>query len=351
MKKVRVLIVEDSAFMRRIISDIIREHSELELVGTARDGLDGLEKIKTIKPDVVTMDIDMPRLNGLETLSRVMKEFPLPVIMISTHTKAGSESTLKALDAGAVDFISKPSIGSPEETLEELKNYLPQKIIAAASAKVALMPVDKPAPVKGLVKKDISKSRLETAKIIVAIGASTGGPKALEAVFSALPANLPAAVLLSQHMPPGFTLSFSQRLDLLSPIKVKEAEEGDALFTGQALVAPGGFHMILKNGLVHLDTGPKVNYVRPSIDVMLESLADCSQKVLVVIMTGMGKDGAAGAALLKMKKKDTILLAQDPKTALIPSMPDALIKSAPCDFQAPLTRLAAEIDRCVKILA
>lgn len=350
MKKVRVLIIEDSAFMRRILSDIIQQHSDLELVGTARDGLDGLEKIKKIKPDVVTMDIDMPRLDGLETLSRVMKESPLPVIMISTHTKVGSESTLKALDAGAVDFIAKPSIGAPEESLEELKNALPQKIIAAASAKVALIPQEKPVPFKTVEKKDILKSRLETAKIIVAIGASTGGPKALEAVFSALPANLPAAVLLSQHMPPGFTLSFSQRLDLLSPFNVKEAMEGDALLAGQALVAPGGFHMVVKNGLVHLDTGPKVNYVKPSIDVMLESLVGCSQKVLVVIMTGMGKDGAAGAALLKKKKKDTILLAQDPKTALIPSMPDALIKSAPCDFQAPLTRLASEIDRCVGLL-
>lgn len=349
MKKVRVLIVEDSAFMRRILSDIIQQHSDLELVDTARDGLDGLEKIKKIKPDVVTMDIDMPRLDGLETLSRVMKESPLPVIMISTHTKVGSESTLKALDAGAVDFIAKPSIGAPEESLEELKNSLPQKIIAAASAKVALMPQEKPIPFKAVEKKEVFKGRLETAKIIVAVGASTGGPKALEAVFSALPANLPAAVLLSQHMPPGFTLSFSQRLDLLSSLGVKEAVEGDALLTGQALVAPGGFHMVVKNGLVHLDSGPKVNYVKPSIDVMLESLVECSQKILVVIMTGMGKDGAAGAAFLKKNKKDTILLAQDPKTALIPSMPDALIKSAPCDFQAPLTRLASEIDRCVKI--
>lgn len=351
MKKVRVLIVEDSAFMRRIISDVIKEHSDLELVGTARDGLDGLEKIKKIKPDVVTMDLEMPRLDGLETLSIVMKECPLPVIMISTHTSAGSESTLKALDRGAVDFIAKPTQGSPDESLDELKNILPQKILAAATAKVALMPAAQPAPLKEVKKEEPLKGRLEAAKIIVAIGASTGGPKALESVFSALPANLPAAVLLSQHMPPGFTLSFSQRLDLLSPIRVKEAVEGDSLLAGQALVAPGGFHMVIKNGAVHLDTGPKVNYVRPSIDVMLESLAECKQKILVVIMTGMGKDGAAGAALLKNKKKDTILLAQDPSTALIPSMPEALIKNAPCDSQASLNRLASEIDRYVKVLA
>ncbi len=351
MRKVRVLIVEDSALMRRVIGDIIRGHPELELLATARDGLDALEKIKANKPDVVTMDLDMPRMGGLETLRRVMAEMPLPVIMISSHTKSGSESTLQALDAGAVDFISKPFSSTSTESMEELENILPQKIIAASSACVGLIADKKIIPVKAAGSGGPARRPYSTPRVIVAIGASTGGPRALEAVFSALPADLPAAVLLSQHMPPGFTLSFSQRLNMISTLQVKEAEKGDHLLAGHALVAPGGFHMIVSRGGIVLDSGPKINYVRPSIDVMLESLISCEQKVLVVIMTGMGKDGAAGAAVLKSIKKDTILLAQDPSTALIPSMPEGLIKSGLCDHQAPLSNLACEISRYARILA
>ncbi len=350
MKKIRVLIVEDSALMRKILSDIIKEHEELELIGTARDGQEALDKIKIVRPDVVTMDIDMPRLDGLEALRRIMKDDPLPVIMVSSHTRAGSKTTLKALDLGAVDFIAKLSRVSSEESIEELRSFLPQKIIAAASARLDLIPVQKPRPLERMGEKDLSQLRAEKAQIIVAIGASTGGPNVLEAVFSALPADLPAAVLVSQHMPPGFTLSFSQRLDRLSPLMVKEAEEGDPLLNGRALIAPGGFHMLVKKGTIHLDEGPKVNYVRPAIDVMLESLVNCGQKVLVVVMTGMGKDGAAGAAALHKYKNDTLFLAQDPATALIPGMPEALVHSAPNVRKASPGRMAAEISQYVKQL-
>jgi two-component system, chemotaxis family, protein-glutamate methylesterase/glutaminase len=347
LKKVRVLVVEDSAFMRRIIGDIIREHPDLELMPTARDGLDAIEKIKANRPDVVTMDLEMPRLDGLETVRRIMSEDPIPVIMLSSHASTGSEFTLKALEAGAVDFISKPGPASLEESIEELKNLLTRKILAAASARLNLITAVKKTSIKTAEKASAYRGRSEISDVIVAIGASTGGPKALEAVFSVLHADLPAAVLLSQHMPPGFTFSFAQRLDLMTHLRVKEAENGDILLKGQALVAPGGFHMVCRNGSIVLDAGPKVNFVRPSIDVMLNSLIECSQRVLVVIMTGMGRDGAAGAAALKQKKKDTILIAQDPDTALIPSMPEALIKSSLCDAQVPLGRLAAEIERYI----
>lgn len=352
MKKVKVLVVEDSALMRRIIGDIIRDHNELDLLATARDGLDALNKIKSYKPDVVTMDLEMPRLGGLETLKRIMTETPLPVIIISSHTSVGSESTLKALDAGAVDFIAKPELGSSAESVDELKNVLPQKIIAASTAKVSLVSTSQiTTPEKIDDRSGPFVHRHKSARAILAIGASTGGPKALEAVFKVLPADFPAAILLSQHMPPGFTLSFAQRLNMISPLQVKEAKDGDPLLAGQALVAPGGFHMVVKKGLVHLDSGPKVNYVRPSIDVMLESLADCEQRLMVVIMTGMGKDGAKGARILKEKKPGTIFMAQSPSTSLIPSMPDALIKNVVNVIEVPLARLAAEADRSIRVIA
>ncbi len=351
MKPIKVLVVDDSAFMRRVIGDIIRSHESLDLVATARDGFDALKKIKDQRPDVVTMDLEMPRLDGITTVRRIMSEYPIPIIMLSSHTRAGSESTLKALDAGAVDFIAKPSISSAEGAVDELKNVLPEKIIAAASAQVSLIEVEEPPDAEpGEAKPPASSFQRESSKLIVAIGASTGGPKALEDVFKRLPPDLPASALLSQHMPPGFTLSFSERLNLLSPLNVKEAENGDPLLNGQALVAPGGYHIIVKNNRIVLDSGPKVNFVRPAIDVMLKSLAECKQKVLVVIMTGMGKDGAEGAQYLKNKKKDTLFIAQDPSTSLISSMPEALIKSGVCDVVAPLNRLASEIEKYIRVL-
>jgi len=354
LKVIRVLVVEDSAFMRRIISDIIREHPEIEVIATARDGVDALEKIKKSKPDVVTMDLEMPRMDGMETLQKIMAKNPLPVIILSSHTKIGSEVTLKSLDAGAVDIISKPALsssGTASESIEELKNVLPQKIKAAAMAQVKLISAEKPGEGKAKNIPQVTKQVDEAARVIVAIGASTGGPKALEALFSRFPANLPATVLLSQHMPPGFTFSFAQRLDMLSPLRVKEAEEGDALLKGRALVAPGGYHLVIKNGRAHLDTGPRVNFVRPAIDVMYQSLLTCEQKILAVIMTGMGRDGTDGTVALKKKKEDTIVIVQEPDTALIPSMPAAVIKTGLCDARMSVEKMAAEIERYTRILS
>lgn len=354
MKPVRVLIVEDSAFMRRIISDIINETPGLEVVATAKDGIDALKKIKDFKPDVLTMDLEMPRMDGIETMRHIMAENPLPVIMLSSHTSLGSESTLKALDAGAVDFITKPMRNTSEafaDSIEELKNVLPQKITAASTAKVNLIKPQKSAVDDGIKKAAPRIVRKEAAGVIVAIGASTGGPKALEVLFKNFSPDFSAAVMLSQHMPPGFTLSFAQRLDLLSPLKVKEAEQGDVLLKGQALVAPGGYHMVLHNKAVGLDSGPRVNYVRPSIDVMLESLVDCQHQVIVVMMTGMGKDGAEGTKVLKRKKKDTVVIIQDPATALIPSMPAALLKNGLSDIQVPVEKIAAEVERHTRLLS
>lgn len=354
MNKIKVLVVDDSALMRKIVSDIIAEDERLTLLATARDGLDALSKIETEKPDVVTMDFDMPRLDGLETLAIIMSKNPLPVIILSSQSQAGSGVTIKALELGAVDFMPKPGAGELRGPLKDFKEVLLTKIITAAVAQVSLVAEKKPKtvftqPFSGAVTEPVAaKSR---APVIIALGASTGGPKALETFFSHLPADLPAVILLSQHMPPGFTQSFSERLNQISEFRVKEAEEGDRLLQGCAYVAPGNYHMVVDAGIIRLDSGPKVNYVRPAIDVMLDSLHQVSQKVLVAIFTGMGKDGASGARALKKSKSDLLIVAQDPATALIPSMPEALIKSVACDVIAPLEKLAPEISRLVRLLA
>ncbi|MGM0652341.1 MAG: chemotaxis-specific protein-glutamate methyltransferase CheB [Bacillota bacterium] len=350
MRKIRVLVVDDSALMRRILSDIINDHNQLELVDIARDGLDALKKIKYHNPDVVTMDIDMPHLNGLETLERLMSENPVPVIMISSHTKAGSKVTMKALEKGAVDFIAKPLKIPPKESITELEMLLPQKIIVASSARVELVPVKKTPSIVRVEERELKRIRKQKAEVIVAIGASTGGTNVLEAVFNEFPADLPAAFVVSQHMPSGFTSFFADRLNRLSQMQIKEAEAGDVLFKGRALVAPGDYHMLIKKDVVALDQGPKINYVRPSIDVMLESLINCSQKVIVIIMTGMGKDGASGAAMLNEYKEDTVIMVQDPARSLISGMPEALLNSVDCDYKLAPEKIAGQITRCVKNL-
>ena len=344
MKKIRILVVDDSALMRRIIRDIISEQPDMELAGTAKNGLEALSKIETDRPDVVTLDLEMPEMDGFETLQQIMRLRPLPVIMVSGHTRAGSEATLKALSAGALDFIPKPEAGFKNDAFEEFCGSLPLKIRAAYSVKPEFISCVKelslPTGKNGPVMRETVP-----AHTIIAVGASTGGPKALELLLGALPAALPAAVLLSVHMPPGFTLSFANRLNTLSPLQVKEGAEGDAIHAGRALVAPGGYHMKLKGEQISLDSGMKVNFVRPSIDVMLESLIASPYRIIVVMLTGMGKDGADGAARLKSKKSDTVILVQDPATAVIPSMPEAVMKSAAVNSVASIDKMASEITR------
>jgi two-component system chemotaxis response regulator CheB len=343
MKKIRVLVVEDSALMRRIIGDIIREQPDMEVAATARNGLEALAKIETAQPQVITLDLEMPRLGGLETLRKIMVLNPLPVIMVSSHTQEGSESTMKVLSAGAVDFIAKPVMATLEESITELRAVLPDKIRAAASARPEI--ILSSGPLQPVPHKKPVERPEHPARVVVAIGASTGGPKALETIFSAFPADLPAAVLLSLHMPPGFTMTFANRLDTISRLQVQEAFGGAPVLEGQALVAPGGYHLKLRRDKVVLDTGPKVNFVRPSVDVMLESLCDYPRPVIAVILTGMGRDGAAGADRLKQRKEDTVILVQDPATAVIPGMPEAVMQQAACDAVVPLEEMAPEIAR------
>lgn len=346
-KKIKVLVVDDSAFMRKVIGDIIDSDPQLELAGTARNGEDALHKKNILKPDVMTLDVEMPKLNGLETLRRLMETEPLPVIMVSSYTKKGSEITLEALSAGAVDFVAKPSLFKGEST-EELKIILPQKIKAAAEARLYSGLVIKESP-GGLDAEKVfpevpdkpffNLSAAGTMRCVVAIGASTGGPRALEDIFRGLPGNLPAAVMITQHMPPGFTESLAKRLDRVSKLEVREARGGEKILPGQAYVAPGGYHLVVEAGRTSLSSAPPIQHVRPSADVMMESVAKYyGSGVIGVILTGMGKDGAEGMAHIKRNGGRTIV--QDPSTAVIKSMPQAVINNGAADKIAPLDKIA-----------
>jgi len=340
----KVLVVDDSAFMRKFIGDIIQSDSEMELVGTARNGEDALRKIAIYKPDVITLDVEMPGLNGLDTLKRIMEQTPLPVIMVSSLTQRGSKITIEALAAGAIDFITKPSLVKGESA-EEIRRLLPLKIKAAAGARLGAYK-DPVCFEEKKVKKTGPSGRL--ARKIVAIGASTGGPRALEEVLKGFPADLPAAVLITQHMPAGFTDSLSKRLDRICPLKVAEAANGESILESKAYVAPGGFHLLVaKDGTTLLSSSAPVNYVRPSADLMMETAAEVfGPSVVGVVLTGMGRDGAEGMARIKEKGGKTVV--QDPNTAVIPSMPQAVIKKGSADMIVSLERVAAVVTGLLK---
>ncbi len=341
-KKIKVLVVDDTALMRRIIGDIIQQESDFELLDTAFDGEDALKKIERYRPDVVTLDLEMPKLDGIATLQRIMSEEPRPVIVISSYTQQGSNKTMEALSCGAFDFVAKPIYGRREEALAKLKKILPEKIRAAAVARLQVL--QKKEPLKQLLTEPVPKlSTANESRAVVAIGASTGGPRALDEILRSLPADIGAGVLITQHMPAGFTASLAERLNRISPMRVREARHGDTIIDGVALIAPGDYHIKLFNNKIVIDGGAKVNHVRPSVDVMLESLAGTSYRVLAIILTGMGKDGLAGVKVLKRHNKDITVLVQDPKTAVVKGMPEAVIKSGFSDGIVSLSEISAEV--------
>ncbi|MGI5875964.1 MAG: chemotaxis-specific protein-glutamate methyltransferase CheB [Dethiobacteria bacterium] len=247
LNPLRVMVVDDSAFMRKFLGDIIKGDKDLLLVGTARDGKDALRKWRLFKPDVITLDVEMPNLDGIETLKKIMEERPLPVLMISSHTKRGSEIALEALSAGAVDFITKPSF-SRQENIEEIRVLLPEKIKMIARARLIKYGALSRKEVNSNTISPISREKhllKQAPRYAVAIGSSTGGPRALEEVMRDLPRDLPAAIFITQHMPAGFTKSLAARLDRVSALKVKEAAEGETVFRGYAYLAKGGYHLVL----------------------------------------------------------------------------------------------------------
>ena len=319
-KKIKILIVDDSAIVRDILSSGLSKEPSFEIVGSAPDPFVARDMIIEHRPDVITLDIEMPRMNGLEFLARLMPQFPLPVIMVSSLTQKGANETFRALELGALDFIPKPQGGNPNE-LSEMLTELATKIKIASTVDVSRF------------KKAISTSNTNLSKTIssqvgdknsiIAIGASTGGTEALQKVLKDLPTNLPG-IVITQHMPAGFTNTFASRLNSSSIINVKEAEHGDKVLPGFAYIAPGDFHMkvLRKNGesLIYLEQTEKVSGHRPSVDVLFSSIAESfKEKSLGVILTGMGKDGAVG--MKKMRDAGAHTLGQDKDSSIVYGMP------------------------------
>jgi two-component system, chemotaxis family, protein-glutamate methylesterase/glutaminase len=322
--RVRVLVVDDSALMRKLIPNILARDPMIDVVGTAMDGAFALKKIEELRPDVVTLDLEMPRMDGMETLRLIMRRTPLPVILVSTHSKEGAYATFKALALGAIDFVAKPKEASSGH-LDAIATQLIDKIKVAKRAtgrRAATTVAESPKFEKKISRAPAAPSR------IIAIGVSTGGPNALQFVLSQIPADFPGSMLVVQHMPEGFTEMFARRLDECCALDVQEAKSGDLLVAGRVLICPGNRHMMVRRmprgDMAVLTDAPHVNGHRPSVDVLFHSVAqEFGPMTVGVLMTGMGEDGAEGLGALKAA--GGITLAQSEDTCVVPGMPRAAI--------------------------
>ncbi|MGH9740633.1 MAG: protein-glutamate methylesterase/protein-glutamine glutaminase [Candidatus Acidiferrales bacterium] len=325
-QKIRVLVVDDSALMRKLIPQTLLHDSSIEVVGTAMDGLIGLRKIEELKPNVVTLDLEMPRMDGIEMLRQITRKHRVPVIVVSAHTNEGASLTLKALGLGAFDFVTKPS-DAASGRLTQIASELALKIKVAAASGAPKVILTVPAA-KPKVRRPFSTQPRVPSRVI-AIGVSTGGPAALQYLFSQLPEDFPGSLVVVQHMPEGFTEMFAQRLHESTPIEVKEAQSGDLLLAGRALICPGNRHIKVRR-MEHGDVAilvdqPRVNGHRPSVDVLFQSVAkELGAKAVAVLMTGMGDDGAAGLGAIRAAGGFTI--AQSPDTCVVDSMPRSAIE-------------------------
>ncbi|MBI5740178.1 MAG: chemotaxis response regulator protein-glutamate methylesterase [Nitrospirae bacterium] len=349
MKKIKVLIVDDSAVVRQTLEEILSSDPEIEVMATAADPYIAAEKIRRGVPDVITLDVEMPRMDGLTFLQKIMSQHPIPVVICSSLTGEGAETTLKALEYGAVDIIRKPRIGA-KQFLEEARLLICDSVKAAALVKTKHLNV-KPFMVAPKLTADAVLARptnsamIQTTEKVVVVGASTGGTEALRIFLEALPPDAPGIVIV-QHMPEHFTAAFARRLDGICRVTVKEAEDNDTVIRGRALIAPGNCHILLKRSgaryYVEVKAGPLVCRHRPSVDVLFRSAARYAGKNAVgVIMTGMGDDGARG--MLEMKEAGAYNIAQDEASSVVFGMPNEAIKKGGVDRVLPLEKIAQEI--------
>ena len=379
---IRVLIADDSAFMRKVLSDLFKSQSDFEVVGTAVNGQDTIDKVKRFQPDVLTLDVVMPVMDGLEALAVIMEQCPLPVVMISSATQKGTNETIRALALGAVDFVSKT--GGAISKIDTIKDEILAKCRLAAKTqarksfsasrplvykpklpdsdgttrrievkrRTGFVPTQRPtigrtpvaaAPVRRIIPG--------TGKKLVVIGTSTGGPQALQAVVTRLPANLPCGVVIVQHMPPGFTKSLADRLNSISEIAVKEAENDEIIRPGQVYIAPGDYHLrIVPAGggerKIVLSQEPRVGNLRPTVNYMFDSAAQFGRDLVSVIMTGMGSDGCEG--MKKVKATGGYSIAQDEGTCVVYGMPKAVVDAGLADEIRPLNKIAEAIVEAVR---
>jgi two-component system chemotaxis response regulator CheB len=342
-RKIKVLVIDDSALIRGVMKKIIDRETDMECVGAAPDPLVAREMIKTLDPDVLTLDVEMPRMDGLDFLERLMRLRPMPVLMVSTMTERGSDITFRALELGAVDFIAKPKIDIVRG-MEEYAIEITDKIRATAQARVRQTSVA-PEVQKKLSADAILPSaarRFSSTEKLIAIGASTGGTEAIKEILMKLPADAPG-VLVTQHMPEHFTKSFADRLNTLCKISVKEAEQNERILPGYAYIAPGNSHLLLKRSgahyIVDLNQGPLVNRHRPSVDVLFRSAANVAgANALGIILTGMGKDGMQG--MLEMKQAGSHTIAQDEASCVVFGMPKEAIAAGGVREVLPLQNIA-----------
>jgi two-component system chemotaxis response regulator CheB len=341
---VRVVVVDDSALVRQVLRELIDAEPDMEVVGVAADPVAAREVIRCTSPDVITLDVEMPRMDGLEFLRRLMRLRPTPVVMVSSLTERGSEVALRAMELGAVDVLAKPKVGIADG-LMEYRHELADKIRTAARARVACVRADVAAARTADAVLPVTLSRVASTEKLIVIGASTGGTEAIKEVLTRLPPDAPG-VLVTQHMPEAFTRSFAQRLDGLCRIRVKEAEHGERVLPGHAYVAPGHSHLLLRrsgaNYVTELSQGPAVNRHRPAVDVLFRSTANAAgQNALGVILTGMGKDGAAG--MLEMKRAGAYNIAQDEATCVVYGMPREAVAAGGVDEVLPLREIAGRL--------
>lgn len=351
--KIKVLIVDDSALVRQLLTEVINSDREMEVVGVAQDPMVAREKIKKLNPDVITLDVEMPRMDGVTFLRNLMRLRPMPVVMISSLTEAGADVTLEALELGAVDFVAKPKIDVreglgeyTEEIIAKVKNAAKAKVRALSDATIKNMAsVPKYDADAVISKKSGNRKHFKTTDKLIAIGASTGGTEAIRDVLGNLPPDAPG-IVISQHIPEAFSAPFARRMDSISAMTVYEAKDGQQILPGHVYIAPGNRHLIVERSgaqfICRLNDGPPVNRHKPSVDVMFRSVAqNVGPNAMGVILTGMGDDGARG--LLEMKETGSFTIAQDEASSVVWGMPGESVKLGAAEIQLPLDRIPGKI--------